>query len=61
MTSLRLLLLEIQSPRWLAVARELSRIVKSREVCIALLFVGIDSEDQVDLGGNLEGLGLKET
>jgi hypothetical protein len=61
MTSLRLLLLGIQSPRRLAVARELSRIVKSREVCIALLFVGIDSEDRVDLGGNLEGLGLKET
>jgi hypothetical protein len=36
-------------------------VVKSREVCIALLFVGIDSENRVDLGGNLRGLGLKET
>jgi hypothetical protein len=35
-------------------------MVKSREVCIALLFVGIDSENQVSLGGNLGGLGLKE-
>jgi hypothetical protein len=61
MTSLRLVLLGIQSPRRLGVARELPRIVKSREVCIALLFVGIDSEDRIDLGGNLEGLGLKET
>jgi hypothetical protein len=62
MTSLRLLLLGIQSPRWLGVARELPRIlVKSWEVCITLLFVGIDSENWVDLGGNLGGLGLKET
>jgi hypothetical protein len=36
-------------------------VVMSQEVCIALLFVGIDSEDCVDLGGNLRGLGLKET
>jgi hypothetical protein len=41
-----LLLLGIQSPRWLGVARELPRIVvESQEVCIALLFVGIDSEN----------------
>jgi hypothetical protein len=61
MTSLYLLLLWIQSPRRLGVARELPRIVvKSREVCIALLFVGIDSENRVDLGGNLGGLWLKE-
>jgi hypothetical protein len=36
-------------------------MVESREVCIVLLFVGIDSEHWVDLGGNLGGLGLKET
>jgi hypothetical protein len=60
MTSLRLLLLGIQSSRRLGVARELPRIVvKPREVCIALLFVGIDSENQVDLSGNLGRLGLK--
>jgi hypothetical protein len=54
--------LGIQSPRWLGVARELSRIVvESREVCIGLLFVGIDSEHWVGLSGNLGGLGLKET
>jgi hypothetical protein len=35
--------------------------VKSQEVCIALLFMGIDSENRVDLGGNMGGLGLKET
>jgi hypothetical protein len=62
MTSLRLLLLGIQSPRWLGVTQEhLWIVVKSWEVCIALLFVGIDSENWVDLGGNLGGLGLKET
>jgi hypothetical protein len=62
MTLLRLLLLGIQSPIWLGVARELPRIVvKSRKVCIALLFGGIDSENRVGLGGNLGGLGLKET
>jgi hypothetical protein len=62
MTSLCLLLLGIQSPKWLDVTRELPRIVvESRKVCIALIFVGIDSEHRVDLGGNLEGLGLKET
>jgi hypothetical protein len=62
MTSLRLLLLRIQSPRRLGVARELLRIVvKSEEVCIALLFMGIDSKIRVGLGGNLGGLGLKET
>jgi hypothetical protein len=60
-TSLCSLLLVIQSPRWLDVARELPRIVaESQKVCIAL-FVGIDSEDPVGLGGNLRGLGLKET
>jgi hypothetical protein len=60
MTSLRLLLLGIQSSRRLGVARELPRIVvMPREVCIALLFVGIDSENQVDLSGNLGRLGLK--
>jgi hypothetical protein len=35
--------------------------VKSEKVCIALLFVGIDSEHRVGLGGNLGGLRLKET
>jgi hypothetical protein len=39
------LFLRIQSPTWLGVAQKLSRIVvEFREVCIALLFVGIDSE-----------------
>jgi hypothetical protein len=62
MTLLCFLLLGIQSPRWLGIARELPRIVvESQEVCIALLFVRIDSEHRVCLGGNLEGLGLKET
>jgi hypothetical protein len=61
-TSLRLLLLGIQSPRWLGVARELPKIVvKCWEVCIALLFVGFDSKNRVDRGGSLGGLGLKET
>jgi hypothetical protein len=61
-TSLCLLLLGIQSPRRLGIARELPRIVvESQKVCITLLFAGIDSEHQVDLGGNLGGLGLKET
>jgi hypothetical protein len=32
-----------------------------QEVYIALLFMGIDSEDQVDPNDNLGGLGLKET
>jgi hypothetical protein len=60
MTSLCLLLLGIQYPRWLGVSRELPRIVVgSWEVCIAPLFVGVDSEHQVGLGGNLGGLGLK--
>jgi hypothetical protein len=36
-------------------------VVESREVCIALLFVGIDSEQHVGLDGNLGGLRLKET
>jgi hypothetical protein len=55
-----LLLLGIQSPRRLGVAWELPRIVvESREICVALLFVGIDSEHRVGLGGNLGGLGLK--
>jgi hypothetical protein len=54
--------LGIQSPRWLGVAQELLRIVvKSWEACIALLFMGIDSENWVGLGGNLGGLWLKET
>jgi hypothetical protein len=35
-------------------------VVESQEVCIALLFVGIDSENRVDLGGKLGGLDLKE-
>jgi hypothetical protein len=44
------------------VARELPRIVvKSREVWIALPFMGNDSENQVCLCGILGGLGLKET
>jgi hypothetical protein len=36
-------------------------VVKSWEACIALLFMGIDSENWVGLGGNLGGLWLKET
>jgi hypothetical protein len=36
-------------------------MVEYQEVCIALLFMGIDSEDRVGLGGNLGGLGLTET
>jgi hypothetical protein len=36
-------------------------VVKSQKVCIALLFVGISSEHRIGLGGNLGGLGLKET
>jgi hypothetical protein len=36
-------------------------MVESWEVYIILLFVGIDSEHRVGLGGNLGGLGLKET
>jgi hypothetical protein len=44
------------------VAWELPRIVvKSQKVCIVLLFVGIDSENQVGLCDILGGLGLKET
>jgi hypothetical protein len=33
----------------------------SQEVCVALLFMGIDSENRVDFGANLGGLVLKET
>jgi hypothetical protein len=41
-----LLLLGIQSPRWLGIAQELPRIVvESQKVCITLLFVGIDIEE----------------
>jgi hypothetical protein len=48
MTSLFLLFLEIQSPRWLGVARELSRIVvEFKKIYIALFFMGIDSEEMV--------------
>jgi hypothetical protein len=36
-------------------------MVKPREVCIALIFVGIDSENQVGLCDFLGGLWLKET
>jgi hypothetical protein len=36
-------------------------VVESWEICIALPFVGIDSEHWVGLGGNLGGFGLKET
>jgi hypothetical protein len=62
MTLLYLLPLGIQSHRWLGVIWELPRIVvESREFCITLLFVGIDSEHQVGLGGNLGGLGVRET
>jgi hypothetical protein len=44
------------------VARELPRVgVRPREVCIALLFMGIDSVNHVDLCDILGGLGLKET
>jgi hypothetical protein len=51
----------IQSSRRLGAALELPRIVvESQEVCITLLFVGIDSEHRVGLGGNLGALGLKE-
>jgi hypothetical protein len=50
MTSWCSLLLGIQSPKWLGVAWELPRIVvESREVCITLLFVGIDREDRLAL------------
>jgi hypothetical protein len=49
-------------PLMARVARELPRIVvKSREVCIVLLFMRIDSENQAGLCNNLGGLGLKET
>jgi hypothetical protein len=42
--------LGIQSPIWLGVARELPRIVvESQDVCIALLFMGIDSEEWLAL------------
>jgi hypothetical protein len=62
MTLVCLLLLGIQSPRQLGVARELPMIVvESWKACVALIFVGIDSEHQVSLGGNLGGLRLKET
>jgi hypothetical protein len=61
-TLLCLLLLGIQFPRRLGVTREVPRtVVESWEVCIALLFVGIDSEHRVGVGGNLGGLELKET
>jgi hypothetical protein len=51
----------IQSSRRLGAALELPRIVvESQEVCITLLFVGIDSEHRVGLGGNLGAVGLKE-
>jgi hypothetical protein len=41
-----LLLLGIQSPRWLGVTQELPRVVvESQKVCIALLFMVIDSEE----------------
>jgi hypothetical protein len=61
MTPLRMLLLGIQSLKRLGVVRELSRIVvKSQEVCIALLFVINYSENQFDLGDDLVELGLKE-
>jgi hypothetical protein len=44
------------------VAWELPRIVvKSQKVYIALLFMGIDSENQVGLCDILGGLELKET
>jgi hypothetical protein len=44
------------------VARELPRIVvRPQKVCIALLFMGIDSVNQVGLYDILGGLGLKET
>jgi hypothetical protein len=36
-------------------------MVESQKVCITLLFMQIDSEHWVGLGGNLGGLGLKET
>jgi hypothetical protein len=62
MTSLHLLLLGIQSPRRLGVARELpSIVVESRKDYIALPFVRIDSEPRIGLRGNLGGLGLKDT
>jgi hypothetical protein len=61
MTSLYLLLLGIQSPRWLGVTQELPRIVvESWEVSIAHLFIGIYSEHRVGLGGNFGGLWSKE-
>jgi hypothetical protein len=62
MTSLCFLLLGIQSPRRLGIAREVPRIVvESQEVCITLLFMRIDSEHRVGIDGNLGWLGLKET
>jgi hypothetical protein len=46
MTSLCLLLLGIQSSRWLGVAQVLPRIVvESQKVCITLLFMRIESEE----------------
>jgi hypothetical protein len=35
-------------------------VVKPWEVCIAPIFMGFDSKNRVDLGGNLGGLWLKE-
>jgi hypothetical protein len=35
-------------------------VVESQKVCITLLFVGIDCEHRVSVGGNLGGLGLRE-
>jgi hypothetical protein len=61
-TLLHLLLLRIPSPRRLGVAQELPRIMmKSQKVYIVLFFMGIDSENRADLGGNLGGIWLKET
>jgi hypothetical protein len=36
-------------------------MVEFQKVCIAFLFVEIDNERQISLGGNLGGLGLKES
>jgi hypothetical protein len=45
-TSITFVSLGDSSPRWLGIAQKLSsHVVESREVCIALLFMGIDSEE----------------
>jgi hypothetical protein len=50
-----------ESPRWLGLSGAPKDCGKVPKVCIALLFVEIDSENQVGLCDHLVGLGLKET